>query len=217
MVNNLFLDPNFLHHAYLLIGHREKTKSFVNDFLSKSLGLNISSSPDIRIISSSNLTIDDVRQIKIYEEFKDFGGKRKIFIIDSDFITLEAQNALLKILEEPTSGTHFFIIIPQDTTIDTLRSRVHVLYLNEDLNQEEQILSLSLKDKLSLIKKISEDSTNNPKQQAINFLNKIEEELYKEGSLKNFKKITLCQNTRKYLYDKGAPIKMILESFVLSL
>lgn len=213
----LFLNTDPLHHAYLLIGQREKIKSMVRDFLSQSLGLNIFSSPDVRVFSSSNLSIDDVRQIKVYEEFKDFGGERKIFIIDSDFITLEAQNALLKILEEPTKGTHFFMIISQDTVIDTLRSRMYVLNLNEVTPEDESWLSYSLEEKLELIKKITDDSNSNPKQEAINFVNKIERELYNSGVVNNFNKIVLCQNTRKYLYDKGAPIKMILESFVLSL
>lgn len=213
----LFLNTDPLHHAYLLIGQREKIKSMVRDFLLQSLGLNIFSSPDVRVFSSSNLSIDDVRQIKVYEEFKDFGGERKIFIIDSDFITLEAQNALLKILEEPTKGTHFFMIISQDTVIDTLRSRMYVLNLNEVTPEDESWLSSSLEEKLELIKKITDDSNSNPKQEAINFVNKIERELYNSGVVNNFNKIVLCQNTRKYLYDKGAPIKMILESFVLSL
>lgn len=213
----LILNTDSLHHAYLLVGEREVSKSLVRNFLINSLGINPFSSPDVRSFSFANMGVDDVRQIKVYEEFKDFGGQRKIFIIDSDFVTPEAQNAFLKILEEPTEGTHFFIIIPQDTVIDTLRSRMYIFNLNDIYSTNSNHLTLSLEEKLSLIKKITDNSENNPKQEALNFLNNIEKELYLEGPLKNFQKIILCQNTRKYLHNKGAPVKMILESFVLSL
>lgn len=69
--------------------------------------------PDIiyvRPTKTKNLGVDDVReQIKSQVEIKPYGCKHKIFIIDNaDKMTTQAQNALLKILEEPP---HFIIFI----------------------------------------------------------------------------------------------------------
>jgi hypothetical protein len=55
------------------------------------------------------------------------------------------------------------------------------------------------------------------KQDAISFLNKVERELYNDSVLKNAEKLKVCQQTRESLYDRGAPIKMILENLVLSI
>ena len=58
-----------------------------------------------------------------------------------------------------------------------------------------------------------EDKT---KQDAIVFLNQVERELYEAGVEKNHKALEICELTRASLYDRGAPIKMILENLVLS-
>lgn len=213
------LKSSFLHHAYLLVGDRVSSKSFLEDFLNNQLNISISGNPDVRIISVGSLSIDSVRSIKISEEFKGFDNKKKIFIIETDFITEEAQNALLKIFEEPTKGTHFFVSISQDIVLPTLRSRMQIVNIDNTNKENKFTLSNSVLERMKEVKNIVDDISddNQTKQSAIDFVNNIEKELYKAGVEKNHKSLILCEEARKSLYDRGAPIKMILESLVLSL
>ena len=55
------------------------------------------------------------------------------------------------------------------------------------------------------------------KQDAIDFLNQIESELHTTGVLKSAKSLEICESARASLYDRGAPVKMILENLVLSI
>lgn len=213
------LESSFLHHAYLLVGDRASSKSFLTDFLSDRLNISILGNSDVRIISVDSLSIDFVRDIKVSEEFKAFGDKKKIFIIETDFITEEAQNALLKIFEEPTKDTHFFVSISQDIILPTLRSRMQIINIKDLSQKGTKTLPASILDRMKKVKSIVDDISdeNQTKQSAIDFINNIEVDLYKSGVEKNYKALVLCEQARKSLYDRGAPIKIILESLVLSI
>lgn len=87
--------------------------------------------PDLLIIdpaeseSGYSISIGEVRKIKSFLSLHAHGGTRKIAIInDAHTMTDEAQNGLLKVLEEP-SATSMFILITafKDHLLSTVRSR----------------------------------------------------------------------------------------------
>lgn len=232
-----FYHAGGLHHAYFIIEHEaEEIISKLKHFLENVVGVKTSGNPDFWHGRFDTLTIDHARDITETSQRKDFSGGKKIFIIQADFITEEAQNALLKVFEEPTVGTHFFIISPQDILLPTLRSRM-VIVLNESTEEVgESILKLKLKDRLAKVKEITDaiseaktSSVNSfarsdeigfreekTKQDAISLLNQIEKELYDLGTEKSADSLRVCESARASLYDRGAPIKMILENLMLS-
>jgi DNA polymerase III delta prime subunit len=208
-----------LHHAYFLVGDGEEIFLKLKDFLEKSIGVKTTGNPDFWNVKFNTLTIDEARQIAQSQERKDFSGSKKIFIITADFITEEAQNSLLKVFEEPTEGTHFFIISPQDMLLPTLRSRMQVISHIMEVEKTESILKLKFKDRLEKVKEVvdaikDEEAT---KQDAILLLNKIEKELYDLGVEKSKEQLEICEDARQSLYDRGAPIKIILENVMLSI
>lgn len=217
----MYKNSDSLHHAYYFIEHEVEVAVLkLKNFLEKTLGVKVSGNPDFYHRKFSTFTIDNARDISQSESRKDFSGEKKVFIIETDFITEEAQNALLKIFEEPTAGTHFFIVSPQEVLLPTLKSRMQI-FLNEtekDLDKNH-ILKLNLKERIEMIKEIVDGikDEEKTKQDAISFLNGVERELYQEGVQKNAEKLKVCQQTRDSLYDRGAPIKMILENLVLSI
>ncbi|KND47852.1 MAG: DNA polymerase III delta prime subunit [Parcubacteria bacterium C7867-006] len=209
-----------LHHAYFLVGDSDSLFKELVLFLENFVGVQTSGNPDFWIGKFDNLTIDDARFIRESSERKDFSGNKKIFVIQTDFISQEAQNSLLKVFEEPTEGTHFFIISPQDVILPTLRSRMQVV-LSENLAYQKNpsILGLSLKERLSKVKEITDGISDeeNTKQDAISLLNQIELELYKKGVEKNIIGLKICDLARASLYDRGALIKMILENVMINI
>lgn len=214
-----FVDISRLHHSYLMVGDVNQSKKLVDDFL---IGNNIliSNNPDIVFYDIDTLNIDYARSLAESSSRKDFGSNKKFFILKINIITEEAQNALLKVFEEPTSGTHFFILMPQDILLPTLRSRMQIIYLENGSQKSSQnsILKKGIAHRLEMIKEITDGISDEEKtkQDAINLLNRVEEELYANDILKNSDKLRVCQLTREALYDRGAPIKMILENLMLS-
>ncbi len=218
-----FRKTGALHHAHFIIGGGEVVPR-VLEFLTHDVGLSTQGNPDFRHIQVDTVTIDHAREFGHAQDVRDFSGGRKIFIIETDVITQEAQNALLKVFEEPTVGTHFFIISPQDMLLPTLRSRMYVVHTqisDESKIKEEakSILNLNPAERLTLVKEITDGITDEEKtkQDAIGFLNEIEQELYDGGVEKNEQALRVTQSARASLYDRGAPVKMILEHVVLTI
>ena len=217
-----FYHAGGLHHAYFFIEHRaEEIISKLKHFLENTVGVKTSGNPDFWHGKFNTLTIDHARDIADSSQRRDFSGGKKVFIIQADFITEEAQNALLKVFEEPTDGTHFFIISPQDILLPTLRSRMVVIEskVESEKLKEKSILNLKMKDRLAKVKEITDaiSDEEKTKQDAIALLNQIEKELYDLGTEKFADSLKVCESARASLYDRGAPVKIILENLMLSI
>lgn len=87
---------------------------------------------------SSSIGVDAVRALQKFLYDKPIASPRRTAILtDADLLTTEAQNALLKITEEPPAHALIFLIIPNpEELLPTLRSRFHELYfgtMSEDM------------------------------------------------------------------------------------
>lgn len=113
------------------------------------------SHPDITYISLPEgkkiLTVDQVRQIRTDTFVKPHSAKRRVFIIrDAHRMNESAQNAFLKVLEEPPQGVVFILLTPSKTMLlDTIISRCVLLSLyssnlqkNDYSDAAEQFLKL---------------------------------------------------------------------------
>jgi len=83
--------------------------------------------PDVHVIEPDgrSVKIDQIRELRRQIALKPFSGGRHIVIIhQADRMTTEAQNALLKSLEEPEGGTVFFLVTEQQgSMLQTIISR----------------------------------------------------------------------------------------------
>ena len=93
-----------LFQSYLIVGPSNQRR-IQTEILAKSLEIDLKKvSPDIFIIAPQNqsISINQVRDLKRHIFEKPVSSKYKFVIIeDAQKLTHEAQNALLKILEEP--------------------------------------------------------------------------------------------------------------------
>ncbi|MBR2847110.1 MAG: hypothetical protein IKB89_03455 [Clostridia bacterium] len=89
--------------------------------------------PDIITVlpEKKQIGVDDIRQVIKNISIKPYMADKKVVIIpDADGITQEAQNALLKVLEEPPEYVVFIILIQNaELLLDTIQSRVMRLSL----------------------------------------------------------------------------------------
>ena len=112
---------------------------------------NISSHPDIARISALEgkkfLSVDQIRELRADAFVKAHQASHRVFIIeDAHRMNPQAQNALLKVLEEPPKNVIFILLVPSKTMLlDTIISRCVLLSLLE--NEATDDASVELADK----------------------------------------------------------------------
>ncbi|WP_044974977.1 DNA polymerase III subunit [Ruminococcus sp. HUN007] len=89
-------------------------------------------------------SVDTVREICSDAYIKPNNGDRKIYIFtDADKITVQAQNSLLKLIEEPPDHAYFiFTVTDRNVILETIRSRVITLNA-APLSREELMEALA--------------------------------------------------------------------------
>ncbi len=89
-------------------------------------------------LKEKSIGVDEVRNIISESGIKPFEGDRKVIIInDGEKMTVQAQNALLKTVEEPPEGVYFIITaLKRDDLLPTISSRCQVVNLHP-LTREE--------------------------------------------------------------------------------
>lgn len=114
--------------------------SFLRTLLNVSETEDIRKHPDLFLIEKEDEMIkaDDIRALINFSSIKSYlGGKKAVLIDNAENMNKNAQNALLKILEEPPKG-EFIILITKDfeELLPTIRSRVTNIRFR-DLNDVE--------------------------------------------------------------------------------
>jgi len=107
---------------------------------------------DIRFIDSHlQGGIDSIRSLKRELSRKPFNSKKQTAIIfESQNLTLQAQNALLKEIEEPNPHTQIILTAPSKfSLVPTLVSRVQIIDLGADLFEEVPVETEELARKMA--------------------------------------------------------------------
>jgi hypothetical protein len=165
--------------------------------------------------------IDEARALIQLTSFKNTED-RALFFIGAASMTSEAQQALLKLLEEPQWGTTFVLLIPHGTLLPTLKSRC--MSLPDQLQGAKasgdaaQFLSWGYKQRSDWVATLLKDE-DNARERVRTFLNELEIELHThidEG--KDIRDgLDEIGHFRQYLSDRAPSLKMILEHFAATL
>ncbi|MGV3024779.1 DNA polymerase III subunit delta' [Clostridium thermobutyricum] len=137
-------ESNTLSHAHLIVGANGIGKSKVADIFS-SLILNKElfkanvDSIEYRPKKAS-IGVDDVREIIEEVNKKPYEGDKKVITIFSgEKLTIQAQNALLKTIEEPPKGVFIIILTTSiEIILETIKSRCQIYKLTPLSNEEIQ-------------------------------------------------------------------------------
>lgn len=175
-----------------------------------------------------SLGIEDVKRIQQKLLLKPFQGTEKAIIMyNAHTLTFEAQNALLKTLEEPPENTYILLTARTiETFLPTILSRSSIVILedtDEAIAITDEIFSMliggSLGDKLKLAQDYSKDKT-----QAIQFLQsmikKMREHLllsYNQQADQLLNQIYLLQETLITIKTTNVSIRLALENLFLNL
>ena len=221
----------YLHHAHLIEGEAIALVPTLLAALERHMGIVAQGNPDLSTTAYDSFGIDEARSLTEMQSragFSTENGSRKIFIISAPSFTREAQNALLKTFEEPTTGTHFFIILPHlNTILPTLKSRVVLVTPKEQAAHDdtsalaEKFLGASLEERFAIAKKLTDKKTGEvvDREKIRSFFDNLERILYtrlagkKEGS-EIFREIF---QAKTYLSDRGSSPKMLIEHLAIAI
>ena len=146
-INNRNLNGSF-SHANLIVGNDGIGKSIIAKYLSNQIIKVRDNAESVDIVkyypSSSSFGVDDVRNIINEVGKKPYEGDKKVLILyKCDKLTTQAQNALLKTIEEPPKGVHLILLSDSlETILDTIKSRCQIYKLTP-LTKEEILIYIN--------------------------------------------------------------------------
>lgn len=213
-------------HSLLIISSNPKTGlEYAHNFLKERK----ISDFDITLISQEKaIGIGDVREFQAKIFLKPSRGKDKGIIIDTaNGITIEAQNALLKVLEEPPQNT--FILVStssKELLLPTIVSRCNIIDVSiiELTNIEEfsNIFTTLKKKGIGERLKIAQEQSKE-KDQAVVFIQGLilaaREDLKKnlDNSKENFLILKKLQKGYSIVKNTNANLRLALENILLSI
>lgn len=190
--------------------NKNKSTEFLKSKL-ESLGFKTKANPDLGEFYFDSFGIDEAKELTKWASFRPITKNPKVAIVSSEDITPEAQNALLKTIEEPYPETYFFFILPRtNTLLETFTSRIF-LYSEEsgvDDSLAEDFFSFAIKEKFEMIKKYAKNDNGQVLKKIIINLEKNISKDTEIKNLRNMKKIILA---KKMALARGSSSKMILE------
>ncbi len=225
--------------TYIFVRKVEKEdKSYLRGFLSnilktkKLLSLEIlSSHPDIHNLEVTDKLSIGIEDIKLFQKkliYKPFQESSQIGIIhDSQKLTHEAQNSLLKSLEESDDSTIYVLTVDNEKNLlPTIRSRARIIY-----SHVEKIVESSLQDNffdldlVSQFEKIQEASED--RVDSIGLINQIENSLKSkfeinikngniDGSKKFLEDLKVIQKSREKI-NSNCNRRLTLEAMAIQL
>lgn len=139
------VDNGTLSHAHLIIGPNGIGKSilariFALRILNKDKDIDYVDIVNYRP-SKASMGVDEVREIIEEVSKRPYEGDKKVIIIhEGSKLTIQAQNALLKTIEEPPQGVYIILLAESlETLLETIKSRCQVYKLTPLNNKQMEM------------------------------------------------------------------------------
>lgn len=225
--------------TYIFVRKVEKEdKSYLRGFLSnilktkKLLSLEIlSSHPDIHNLEVADKLSIGIEDIKLFQKkliYKPFQESSQLGIIhDSQKLTHEAQNSLLKSLEESDDSTIYVLTVDNEKNLlPTIRSRARIIYSHVEKivesSLQDNFFDLDLVSQFEKIQEASEDRVG-----SIELINQIENSLKSkfeinikngniDGSKKFLEDLKVIQKSREKI-NSNCNRRLTLEAMAIQL
>ncbi len=209
----VYCQSMYAHHAYLSYAHSLETSGVPLEYQKSAI--------DVYHLVTPRLAIDDARSLTLLSEQRPFEAKKRVFVIVTSDIALEAQNALLKLFEEPPQYAEFYVVVPKTAfLLPTLKSRLATMTEEDERTAKnitnktfDSFASLGYADRLTLIAEKT----------------KAKDLVWIEAIVQGFEVATEKATTKKelmlktvllirsYISSKGSSAKMLLEELALVL
>lgn len=206
----------FNHHAYCVEGGAEEARAFARALVEGAE----TEAPEVHTLIVPSFSIDDARELqeRASRAPTGVGARRQCFVLAADVFTREAQNALLKVFEEPTTGTHFFVFVRHaDLLLPTLRSRMEDFSLTPSVREKEKkfeqeaaaFLHAPLSERLARARRIADALADEKmtRGEAIAFVSALARAAPGEATVR----------AENYAFDRSPSFKLLLEHLAIVL
>jgi DNA polymerase III delta prime subunit len=149
----------------ILTSNLKQREQYAQKILSE-MSLNQNSADVLWFEEDSKLGKSEAKKIIEFLKTKPYSGKHKaVIVISAENLTAEAQNALLKTLEEhPQNVLILLFAISEDALLPTIVSRSEITYLRSDSGQSpekyyqdiEKLVAKSLEERFKYLEKLEE-------------------------------------------------------------
>lgn len=221
------LIPKNLYHSYVIEGDIKENISLILELLEKRKY----NRNDSFIKEYDAFSMEDSKTLKEWHNKKRVDDEKRFCVIGAKFINHDAERALLKMVEEPESGTHFFLVVPDSKLLlDTILSRSHLIREdNKNLtnlsSEATTFFRASKKDRIDMValiikKNEANEDSGGLRHESIEMLDKLERIIYEKfkkdrKDKNNVEILEEISKAREYLAIPGSSPKMILEHIAL--
>ena len=208
-----------IHHAYAYEGPQSALAALAEDARER-FGFAAEHSPDAHVRGFEKFGIEESRWLIEAGALRASGG-RALFVLGIAGITSEAQQALLKLFEEPQEGSVYVVLVPHGALLPTVRSRMlaYPALIEADAGTKDaaKFLALGGRERSDFIAKLLKDD-DGARERVRDFVNALEAALRaKTGDAKAREALGDVAMARGYLQDRSPSLKMLLEHLALAL
>jgi hypothetical protein len=226
------------HHAYIYEGPLAELPQLAES-ARKEFGFIKTNDPDAHVLEFEKFGIDEARELVHSASLTSTSG-RALYIVGVSSLSSDAQQALLKLFEEPQGGSIFVLLAPHGILLPTLRSRM-LEYPRGLFSQKSSgrltpqsgragfqtfaptansFLQKNAKDRSAHIVALLKDDEM-VKERIREFLHTLEIALYSKLSLRPDTAVRQgledIAKVRSYVGDRAPAMKMLLEHLAVSL
>jgi DNA polymerase III delta prime subunit len=217
-------------HAYHVTGGSEEGIAKALTFVEREFGLSGSRNPDLIVLRHALFTVEDARKLMDIAVAAPV-GEHKVIIISATRFFHEAQNALLKLFEEPPQNVTLVLVLPSEgVLLPTLRSRLAPLQEHADATSEmsllaQEFLAADTDEREKLINKLvdrSKSDKDEEKQQARSDAVRLAEDLMRAASgkrgIEDKERRLFIDDLMHFLpllHTRSAPLKLTFEHLLL--
>ena len=225
-----------------IIAHKKEQlqKQELKRLLVQVFGKEISNSPDIHILNledKDSIGIEEVKELQQSMRFKPFQEEVQVgIILNAQKLTHQAQNSMLKTLEDSSSSVYILCVDNEKNLLPTIRSRGVILYPKREEKGEAEVpvdksdienvmetfFDLSPIEQFNIIEEYSEN-----KEYSLTFINALEETLREQleldikngnidSSQRNLEFLKIVEKSREKI-SSNCNRKLTLEAMIMQL
>ncbi len=197
-----------MHHANLLVGGKEWALSQIPESEQKE-------GQDILLQTYDRMSIANVRTLIHEASLRPVARDYRTFILFCDSLLHEAQNALLKLFEEPNAHTVFYLVIPrEDMLLPTLRSRLNLLGIESRIDEGKAFIDFMKAGRADRLAVIAEKLKAEDTHWVDAVVSGFSQHAHTTRDVTLIKDALLLES---YIHTTGASKKMLLEHIALTL
>lgn len=221
-------------HAYFFAGDRQEgiqqAKKYLEEFVGKD------AHADITTLTYEAFPVEESRKLHDTVYRTPVVGERKGIILAVNRMFHEAQNALLKIFEEPPAGTVLILVVPSvGIVIPTLRSRMTALPNQKVKSEKEGTESIAVTflhatgtERAKMVEKLiarskseKQEEKNGARAEALLIVEALMRATYELRTERNTPELqAFVSDLDRFipiLHERSAPLKLIFEHMLLTI